>query len=70
MPKQKTKKTAVKRMRITKTGKILRKACKSSHLKRKWNTNKRLRKASGGEVKNIGHKKIFKQLLNKQGKNI
>lgn len=63
MPKLKTKKTATKRIKITKNGKILRKNVSTSHLKRKWSSSKKMRKNTGGEVLNIGHKNIFKQLL-------
>jgi len=65
MPKMKTKKTAAKRVKITKGGKIMRKKVRTSHLKSKWTTNRRQRKAGRSEVENIGHKKIFQQLLNK-----
>jgi ribosomal protein L35 len=70
MPKQKTKKTLTKRIRITKTGKVLKKKLRTSHLKSKWNTNKRHRKAGTEEVTGKGYKKMFKKLLAKQGKNI
>lgn len=66
----KTKKTLAKRIKITKGGKMLRKNVRTSHLKSKWDTNKRHRKNSGGEVENIGHKKIFRKLLNKRAKRI
>ena len=69
MPKVKTKKTASKRMKITKTGKIMTKQVRTGHLKRKWSTNKRFRKNAGAQVLNIGHRKIFKSLLRKLGKN-
>jgi ribosomal protein L35 len=70
MPKLKTKKTASKRIKITKGGKLIRKKVRTSHLKSKWTTNRRLRKVGGGEVKNIGHKRIFRQLLNKHLKGL
>lgn len=70
MPKLKTKKTAIKRVKITKTGKILRKQVRTGHLKRKWSTNKRHRKTSRSDVSNRGHKKIFKKLLKGHGKRI
>lgn len=70
MPKLKTKKTAQKRVKISKTGKLLRKQVRTGHLKRKWSTNKRHRKTSGEEVKNTGHIKVFKQLLKKSAKKI
>ena len=70
MPKIKTKKTAIKRIRVTKTGKLIRKQVRTGHLKRKWSTNKRHRKTSKSTVPNAGHKKIFKKLLGKHGKGI
>ena len=70
MPKLKTKKTALKRVKITKSGKILRKQVRTGHLKRKWSTNKHHRKNTGADVSNIGHIKIFKQLLKKGAKKI
>lgn len=70
MPKLKTKKTAMKRIKITKTGKILRKQVRTGHLKRKWSTNKRHRKNSGSDISNRGHIRIFKRLLKKGAKKI
>ena len=70
MPKIKTKKTAMKRIKVTKTGKLIRKQVRTGHLKRKWTTNKRHRKTSTRSVSNAGHKRIFKKLLNKYGKAI
>ncbi len=70
MYKLKTRKTAKKRVKITGTGKLLRKKVKTSHLKRKWSTNKRLRKSAGSSIDNRGHKKIMKRLLNKHAKKV
>ncbi len=70
MPKMKTKKTAIKRIKITKSGKLLKKKIRTSHLKSKWTTNRRHRKASGSSVENIGHKNIYKKLLNKLAKGV
>ncbi len=70
MPKIKTKKTAQKRVKITKSGKILSKQVRTGHLKRKWSSNKKFRKGSDNEVENRGHKNIFKTLLGKIGKAI
>jgi ribosomal protein L35 len=70
MPKLKTKKTAIKRIKVTKSGKLIRKQVRTGHLKRKWTTNKRHRKTGLKTVPNAGHKKIFKKLLNKYGKAI
>lgn len=70
MPKVKTKKTALKRVKITKKGLILRKQVRTGHLKRKWTANRKHRKTTEGSVSNIGHKKIFKNLLKKHAKRI
>lgn len=70
MPKLKTKKTAAKRIKITKNGKLLRKKVRTSHLKSKWGTNLRFRKAAGEDVSNIGHRKIFQKLLNKRARRV
>lgn len=50
MPKQKTRKIVMKRFKFTKLGKILRKACNTSHLKRKNDSSRRHRKAKLMEV--------------------
>ena len=70
MPKLKTKKTLKKRVRITKTGKILKGAISAGHLKVKWTANKKYRKKKPSMQKNKGHIKMFKRLLAKSGKNI
>lgn len=70
MPKLKTKKTLLKRVKISKSGKIRKKSIDASHLRRKWNTNKRHRKNKVGTVTNRGHKKQFKKLLGKHGRKI
>ncbi len=70
MPKIKTKRTAVKRMKITKGGKILTKQVRTGHLKSKWSTNKRFRKNTGAQVFTTGYKRILKSLLGKSGKGI
>ena len=70
MPKMKTKKTAAKRVKITKGGKLMRKKVRTSHLKSKWSTNRRHRKGAGSSVSNIGHKRVFQKLLNKKAKKV
>lgn len=70
MPKIKTKKTLVKRIKITKTGKILKKQTDTGHLKKKWTAPKKSRKNKVKEQKNIGHRKIFKKMLGSAGKKI
>ena len=70
MPQMKTKRTLLKRVKITKSGKIRKKSVDASHLRRKWSTNKRHRKNKTGLVTNKGHRKMFKKLLGKHGKRI
>jgi len=68
--KLKTKKTLLKRVKITKTGKILKKQSRTGHLKAKWTASKKGRKSKRLIQHNKGHKKIIKRLLGKHGKNI
>lgn len=63
MPKMKTKKTAAARIKITKKGKIMRKAIRTGHLKRKWSASKRHRKTGLSEQSDSGQIKRFKKLL-------
>ncbi len=68
--KLKTKKTLMKRVKITKSGKILKKQNRTGHLKRKWSTNKRHRKLGLEVMESSGYKKKVKRLLGKHGKRI
>jgi len=70
MPKLKTKKTALKRIKISKRGKLVKKQINTSHLKKKWSTNKRHRKNRTDKILNIGQRKIFKKLLGKASKGV
>jgi ribosomal protein L35 len=70
MPKLKTKKTLMKRIRITKGGKVLKKQSSIGHLKRKWDASKHARKKNRLIQLNKGHIRIFRQLLAKAGKGI
>ena len=70
MPKIKTKKTLLKRLKITKTGKILKNQVSTGHLKVKWDADKKSRKNRTDEQTNSGHRKIFKKLLGSYGKGI
>lgn len=65
MAKLKTKKTAIKRVKITKSGKVLKKAVSAGHLKRKWSTSKKHRKSGLSEQTNKGHLKMFQKILPK-----
>jgi ribosomal protein L35 len=66
----KTKKTLIKRIKISKTGKILKKQSNTGHLKEKWSTSRKHRKARIEEQTNTGHKKLFKKMLGKQARRI
>jgi len=70
MPKLKTKKTLSKRIRITKGGKIVKKQSNIGHLKVKWDSARRGRKANRLSQKNKGHIKMIKRLMGKAGRNI
>jgi large subunit ribosomal protein L35 len=59
MPKAKTRKIVLKRFKITKSGKIVRKASKTSHLNRKDDSSTRNRKKRDLIVTN---KKVAKKL--------
>jgi ribosomal protein L35 len=68
--KLKTKKTLMKRVKITKSGIILKKQNDTGHLKRKWASNKKHRKLGLEAVESSGYRKNIKKLLGKQGKRI
>lgn len=70
MPKLKTKKTLLKRVKVTKTGKIKKKQSNVGHLKAKWSCNRSMRKKRPQIQKNRGHIKLFRRLLGKAGKGI
>ena len=62
MPKIKTRKSATKRFKVTKTGKILRKVAFSSHLNVKRSSKKRRRQNRPVEVTGFYAKKLKKAL--------
>lgn len=70
MPKIKPKKTLLKRIKITKSGKILKKQNRTGHLKRKWSTNQRLRKVQLEEIQSSGYIKKVKNMIAKNSKGI
>jgi ribosomal protein L35 len=70
MPKLKTKKTLVKRIKITKNGKIMKKQSNTGHLKRKWTASRKSRKGATLSQDNKGHIKVIKTLLGKLGRGI
>ena len=63
MGKLKTKKTLIKRVKISKNGKIVKKATASSHNKRKWSSSKRFRKLRESLIDTRGIVKKIKKLL-------
>ena len=65
MGKLKTKQTLKKRIKVTKGGKLVRGSISSGHLKEKWNSKKKFRKAKPIEQSNKGHIKKFKKMLGK-----
>jgi len=70
MPKMKSKKTLLKRIKITKKGRLFKKSVSIGHLKRKWDSSKKHRKAGLSEQPNRGHVKVFKKLLVKKSKGV
>ncbi|MDC0449112.1 50S ribosomal protein L35 [bacterium] len=70
MPKLKTRKTLKKRVKITKSGKILKKQSRTGHLKVKWSADKKHRKGKRLVQHNKGHVRVIKRLLGKAGKGI
>lgn len=69
MGKLKTKKTLLKRIKQSKTGKIIREQINTGHLKVKWDANKKYRKSKREVQENSGHIKKFKKMLGKHAKN-
>lgn len=66
--KIKTKKTLLRRVKITKTGKIMKKSIGMGHLKEKKSSPNKTRNSSSVAQENKGHQKMFKKMLNKHGK--
>ncbi len=63
--KIKTRKTLLKRLKVTKTGKLMKKGIGMGHLKEKKSSPRKTRKSKRVEQKNKGHIKMFKKLLAK-----
>jgi ribosomal protein L35 len=70
MPKLKTRKTLMKRIKITKNGKVMRKQSQIGHLKVKWDASKHARKGRRDTDLDKGHRVTFKKLLGKAGRHI
>lgn len=70
MPKIKTRKTLLKRIRITKNGKVMKKSSQNGHLKVKSDSSMKSRKKKPSQMKGIGNIKTLKKLLAKRGKGL
>jgi len=70
MPKMKTKKTLMKRIKITKSGKVLKKQNANGHLKVKMDNSRKKRKNKVTLQQKRGQTRVFKNLLAKSGKRI
>lgn len=66
----KTRKTLIKRIKITKSGKVMKKQNRTGHLKRKWDANKGHRKTGLEEMTTKGYVRKFKKMLGKHARNI
>ncbi len=66
----KTKKTLKKRIKITKSGKILKLQNDAGHLKVKWNATKKQRKKGYEVLTTKGYRKRIKKMLGKAGRKI
>lgn len=70
MPKLKTRKTLMKRIRISKNGVVRRTKVGMKHLKVNKNVGQKQRNTTISEFKNKKIKGRFKKMLGKYGKNI
>lgn len=68
MPKLKTRKTLLKRIKVTKQGKFMKKVVGMAHLKVKTTADRRAKKSKLIEQTNIGHKRKFRKLLAKHSR--
>ena len=70
MPKMKTRRTLLKRIKITKSGKLLKKQTGNGHLKVKKDTSAKFRKSKKLGQPNAGHVRVLKKMLGKFGKGL
>ena len=70
MPKIKTRKTLLKRIKLTKNGKLMKKLIGMGHLKVKKSIDRKARNKKLREQIDIGHKKMFRKLLAKHSRRI
>lgn len=68
MPKLKTRKTLLKRLKVTKKGKLMRKVIGMAHLKAKVSADRKGVKKNLKEIVNEGHIRMFRKLLAKHSK--
>jgi len=66
MPKLKTRKTLMKRVKVTKTGKFMKKLIGMGHLKATKGVDQKEKKGKITQQMNVGHRRMFKKLLAKQ----
>jgi len=66
--KIKTRKTLTKRIKVTSTGKLVKKQSSQGHLKQKRDTSRKLRKKRSLVQSNKGHVKVLRRLLAKAAK--
>jgi ribosomal protein L35 len=70
MPKLKTRKTLLKRIKLTKSGKMMKKLVGMGHLKVKTTVDRKATKKNLREQVDSGHKKMFRKLLAKHSRRI
>lgn len=70
MPKLKTRKTLLKRIKVTKKGKLMKKLVGMGHLKVKTTVDRKARKSKLREQTNSGHQRKFRKLLAKHSRGI
>jgi len=70
MPKIKTRKTLLKRIKLTKNGKMMKKLIGMAHLKVKTTVDRKASKKKLRQQIDIGHKKMFRKLLAKHSRRI
>lgn len=70
MPKMKTRKTLLKRVRISKRGKIMKKHSNIGHLKERSDSSSKSRKKNRNAQIGSGQIKRLKRLLARHGKGI
>lgn len=70
MPKLKTKKTLLRRIKISKNGVVRKSKVGLKHLKVNKNIGQKLRNLSGGHMESKKIRGRFKKMLGRYGKNI